>query len=67
MTFKEAAVVELYTGTCMLTGDNRKYIYEYASKLFGRPVYTHELVSPELVEKAKPDFVRICENLTEDE
>lgn len=28
----EATVIETYTGIVMLTGDDRKYIYEYAEK-----------------------------------
>ena len=32
MTKHEAAVIQAYTGIVMLTGDDRKYIYEYAEK-----------------------------------
>lgn len=60
-------VIEMYTGTCMLTGDDRYLFYDYARKLYGRPVYTHELpmLAAELKELAKEDFIRICENLTD--
>ena len=42
MTKREAAIIELYTGICMLTGDDRKYVYAYARELIGRPILTHE-------------------------
>lgn len=60
MTKKEAAIVEMYTGVCMLTGDDRKYIYDYASELMGRPVMTHELASEGLRQKSKRDFINLC-------
>lgn len=44
MTKHEAAIVETYTGTCMLTGDDRKYMYEYAKEWLGRPIFTHEFL-----------------------
>ena len=44
MTKREAAIVEAYTGICMLTGEDRKYAYEYASEILGRPIFTHEFV-----------------------
>lgn len=62
MTKQEATVIEMYTGVCMLAGDDRKYFYEYAEKLLGRPIMTHEY--PEYAEKlkelSKPDFLQIC-------
>lgn len=33
MTKQEAAVIETYTGVVMLTGDDRKLIYEYVKKI----------------------------------
>ena len=68
MTKREAAIIETYTGICMLVGDDRQYAYEYASGLIGRPIFTHEFaVLHELLkEKSKPDFINICNNL-EDE
>lgn len=65
MTKKEAAIVEIYTGVCMLTGKSRKYIYNYASELMGRPVLTHELASEELQQKSKKDFIKLCRHLTD--
>lgn len=65
MTKQEAAIIETYTGICMLTGDNRKYAYEYASKLIGRPIFSHEFPMFEQVlkEKSKLDFIQICKHL----
>lgn len=65
MTKREAAIIEFYTGVCMLTCDDRKYAYEYASKLLGRPIFTHEFVwfADEFKEKIKADFIELCKNL----
>lgn len=60
MTKKEKAIVELYTGVCMLTGNDRDCIYSLAEKVMGRPVYTHELYSEEVKEKIKPLFIELC-------
>lgn len=67
MTKREAAVIEIYTGIVMLVGEDRRYAYEYASKLLGKPIYTHEfpMFAQFLKEKAKPDFIEICKNLEE--
>lgn len=67
MTIKEAAIIEVYTGICFLTGDKRKYAYEYASSLIGRPVYTHEFLTlkEELKKRSYKDFIEICKNLEE--
>lgn len=65
MTKHEAAVIETYTGVVMLTGDDRKLIYEYAEKLLGFPIFTHEFPehADKLKELSKPDFIKICRNL----
>ena len=62
MTKQECAIVEAYTGVCMLTGDDRYIFYKYIAEIMGRPVFTHEipLLAEEIKEKAKPDFVRLC-------
>lgn len=69
MTKQEATVIETYTGTCMLIGDDRRLIYQYAKKLLGYPVMTHDFADKEimdkLVELSKPDFIEICKNLTD--
>lgn len=65
MTKHEAVVIETYTGIVMLTGDGRKYTYEYAEKLLGFPIFTHEFpkYADKLKELSKPDFIEICRNL----
>lgn len=65
MTKYEAVVIETYTGVVMLTGDDRKLIYEYAEKLLGFPIFTHEFpeYADKLKELSKRDFVEICRNL----
>lgn len=62
MTKQECAIVEAYTGICMLSGENRKFFYRYVDKLFGRPVYTHEQLGlmDEIKKRAAPDFLRLC-------
>lgn len=49
----------------MLTGNDRKYAYEYAEKLLGFPILTHEFLiyADRLKELSKPDFIEICRNL----
>lgn len=65
MTKHEAVVIETYTGIIMLTGEDRKYAYEYAEKLLGFPIYTHEFpeYADKLKELSKPDFIEICRKL----
>lgn len=65
MTKREAAIVETFTGICMLTGDNMKYAYEYAEELIGRPIMTHEFftLEKELKEKSEADFIKLCKSL----
>lgn len=69
MTKREAAVIETYTGICMLVGDDRKLVYKYAEELLGYPVWTHDFadkkIQEKLKEKSKEDFIEICKNLTE--
>lgn len=38
MTKREAAVLEIYTGTVMLEEDDRKYTQQYIEKLLGRSI-----------------------------
>lgn len=52
-------------GVRIFEGEDRKYVYDYANKLLGRPIFTHEFLTLEevLKERAKPDFIEICKNL----
>jgi len=60
MTKNEAAIITIYTG--FLLGEFHD-AHEYAEKLMGRPVYTHEFASKEfntiLRKKSKQDFVNL--------
>ena len=60
MTDREKAIVMAYTGIAMLTGDKITEFYKYLAELYGRPVYTHEIVQLDIQSKAKADFVRLC-------
>lgn len=66
MTLRERVIVEVYTGYCMVTGEEREEVYRYMSALMGRPVFTHELadhkIQEELKEKCKADFVALCQS-----
>ena len=70
MTKREAAVMEVYTGTVMLEGDDTKYTQQYIEKLLGRPFsyieFLNENFTAELKERAKPDFIKISRNATDD-
>lgn len=65
MTDRERAIVMAYTGIAMLTGEKFSIFHEYVEEIMGRPVWTHEmgidLVAEEIKEKAKPDFLELCE------
>ena len=69
MTKREAAIVMAYTGTAMLTGGDLVIFREYCAELLGFPVWTHEFpyFADAIKEKSKPDFIRLCQNLTESE
>lgn len=64
MTYHEAAVITVYTGINMFEGEDLKYMYDYASDLLGRPVHTLDFLLSDLKEKSRPDFIKICKNLT---
>ena len=66
MTKKEAAIISAYTG--FLCG-NFSDMHKYAEDVMGEPIFTHQFNSKEywekLKEKVKPDFIKLCENVTE--
>lgn len=66
MTYREAAVITVYTGVCLLEGNDFEHVYKYAEEILGRPVHTLDFVINRnlLKEKSKPDFIKICKNLT---
>jgi len=53
-----------------LEGDDTKYTQQYIEKLLGRPFsyieFLNENFTAELKERAKPDFIKICRNATDD-
>ena len=57
MTTKEKVIVSLYTGYLMC---DLKDLYEYAEKLAGRPVFTHELAEDRIRNLAREDFLKLC-------
>lgn len=70
MTVRECAIVEAFTGICMLTGDKRKYFYEYVEEKLGRPVFTHQLghddICKELEMASYNDFIELCRTSKEE-
>ena len=61
LTRRQAAIITAYTG---ITCGPFEVFVEYAEKLLGRPVWSHEFASKELASKikelAKDDFLSIC-------
>lgn len=67
MTDREKTIVTAYTGVTMLQGEKLDLLYDYVSKLIGRPVQTLELVflADKIQELSKPDFIKLCAEDTE--
>lgn len=61
MTDREKAIVMAYTGISMFEGDKLNVFYRYLAELYGRPVYTHELIVLDIKHKSKPDFLKLCD------
>lgn len=61
MTDREKAIVMAHTGICMLEGEKLNEFYHYLAELYGRPVYTHELIALDIEHKSKPDFLKLCD------
>ena len=62
MTKQECVIVTAYTGIAMVEGKNLDLFYEYLAKLFGRPIYTHEIpfLEEEIKRRSTPDFITLC-------
>ncbi len=61
LTKEQAAIIGAFTGiSCGPFGD----IHEYAERVLGRPVWTHQFADPavwaELKAAVKPDFLALC-------
>lgn len=69
MTDREKAIVEAYTGVCMLVDEKRNIFYEYVNEVMGRPIYTHEFadeeIQKEIKEKSYNDFIELCSEETD--
>lgn len=61
MTKEERIIVSAYTGFLMCDFDD---MHKYIEEKLGRPVWTHELADPkvleEIREKIKPEFLALC-------
>ena len=61
LTKEQAAIIGAYTG---ITCGPFSVIHEYAEKVLGRPVWTHEFADKKLMEKlreaAKVNFFSLC-------
>jgi hypothetical protein len=61
LTKEQAAIIGAYTG---ITLGPFSGIHEYAEKKLGRPIFTHEFASRELMDRlkeaAKDDLLSIC-------
>lgn len=61
LTKEQAAIVGAYTG---ITASNFSVVHEYAEKVLGRPVWSHEFASQGLADKlreaSREDFLDIC-------
>lgn len=70
MTERECAIVEAFTGICMLTGKKRFLSYKYEAEIMGRPVWTHEMANEKMMaaikEAARPDFIELCRTAVPD-
>lgn len=66
MNKREAAVIGAYTG--ILMGDFSD-MHKYIEEIMGRPLFTHEMASKEVIaeikNKSKKDFLAICESIGE--
>lgn len=67
MTDREKTIVTAYTGVTMLQGEKLDLLYDYISKLIGRPIQTLDFVylADKIQELSKPDFLKLCAEDTE--
>ena len=66
MNKREAAVIGAYTGILMGAFSD---LHAYIEEVMGGPIFTHQMADTELMKevklKAKPEFLTICEDITE--
>ena len=67
MNKREAAIIGAFTG--VLCGEFHD-MHQYIEEIMGRPVFTHEMadkyIVEEIKEKSKPDFLTICNSITDE-
>lgn len=70
MTKREKVIVMAYTGVCMLQGRDFQLYHNYIEEKLNRPVFTHELADPALMEQIKSaseaDFIALCKTCKQD-
>lgn len=61
MTYREKIIVSAYTGYLMCDMSD---LHKYIEEKLGRPIYTHELADPDVMDeiwsKVRPDFIPLC-------
>ena len=68
MTERECAIVEAFTGICMLAGEKQVIAQKYIAEIMHGPVLHHEMASKKVQElirdAARPDFLELCRTAT---
>lgn len=63
LTAEQAAIIGAFTG---VTAGPFADIHEYAERMLGRPIWTHEFAREDMQDKlreaARDDFLSICHN-----
>jgi hypothetical protein len=66
MTRRESAIISAFTGIHM---GNFSAMHKYIEEIMERPVFTHEMTDKDTVnqikEKARFDFMALCESVSE--
>ena len=66
MTKKEGAIISAFTGVMVGSFSD---MHEYAEKIMGTPIFTHQFGNKDfcekLKEKVRPDLISLCEGITE--
>lgn len=64
LTREQSAIITAFTGITTVANGGIGPFHEYAEKLMGRPIFTHEFANKELNEEIKQraleDFKAIC-------
>ena len=62
MTKQECAIIQAYTGVCMLSDDDMDIFYSYLEYLYGYPVFIEMIpvLEEDIKRRAENDFLQIC-------